>query len=548
MEKINLEKFRSLGLPADDPYTAHLEKLISQNEAYLEEEAEATYIRLKGAEEKIWIKTSDSVPESSQEDAAFYALANGGRPRCGTSEAAPDFSFKSISSTDKLRSKSKYYLGKTVVNTIFLSGPGLLWTPERKAAFMRDMMYAGFNILNRTSRNDRRPFPKHQFVPLWEEFSYAVDPAVVPIQDAKDPKIFYWDNIGLNIKAYLRHKSVYHGNVNDTRGYASQPEVLQALYEFVNLLRDKYEADWGYLVFVVPDALDKGREHAYAFPGFMVLFEKPAVYPWVVAHEILHMYGADDEYIDNPTPDRIAACRSRQGGLYDVTNANCETTHDCIMSRGMLDTKNSWRERICTVSVQQLSLIDEADGSYKPVKDFAVHTYEITNDLFKYEEGVFLVSDVIRRNRHLWVHVEGKAKMNPLYFEHGPEGDLKTIVGQDHLLPGRPFGCAVAKWVSIDGTYRSPWFYIGKGEQWFLAPFTGYLVFNINDSRRNWGDNSGNMKVTLWSKLTDNYGTVFVPKPIWPRGATSLHAVESRFTTLAEAEIMGPGSDAIAVS
>ncbi|HEY0065773.1 MAG TPA: hypothetical protein VGB46_00370 [Flavisolibacter sp.] len=545
MDTINPEQFRNLSLPADEPVTAHLETLISENETFLEEEAEATYIRLKGAEERIWVKTSDSVPALPEEDASFLAMAGANSSFCGTSDILPHFFLESISSSDKLRVKSKYYLGSTIVHVVFLSSPRVVWTAARKAAFLRDIMDEGHRILNRAARNDGQPFPKHNFVMTAEEFSMGTDPAVVPIitpVPGAPPKRSY-DEIGINIKAYLKHKSVYHGNVNDYRGYASQPEVLQAFYEFVNLLRDNYNTEWGYLVFVVPDPGSNGRAHAAPLPGFMVMFERPKIYPWTAAHETLHMFGAADEYVDDDrNPDHVNGCRIRRAGLYDIVNSNCQTPdgNKCLMSKALNDTTAIWRERICTVTAQQLSLIPEPDGKYKPVNDFAVHTYEIRDNFFKFEGGVFLVSDVIRKNRHVWVHVEGKSKMNPAYFEHGPEGDLKTIVGQDHLLPGRPFSCVVGKWVSLDGTYHSPWFYVGKGDQWFQAPFPGYFVFNINDSKRNWGDNSGYMKVTLWSKLPDNCGPVFVPKNIWPAGAAALPAIESRFATFEEAGITGP--------
>jgi hypothetical protein len=546
MDTINLEQFRNLSLPAEEPVTAHLETLIAENETFLEEEAEATYIRLNGAEERIWVKTSDSIPGTPEEDAAFVSASEDSF-FSDASDSDEAFFLENISSSDKLRMKSKYYLGSTIVNVVFLSGPKVQWTPARKAAFLKDMMDQGHQILNRVGRNDGKPFPKHKFVMTSEEFSAATDPAIVPITTtgAGGATVRSYDALGVNVKAYLKHKSVYNGSLNDNQSYHTQPAVLQACYEYVNLLRDKYNTDWGYLVFVVPDPGSKGRAHARAVPGFLVLFERPAIYPWTVSHEALHMYGAADEYVDNPTDtSQVSSCRIRRVGLYDVHNTNCETPdgNKCMMSAALRNTTAVWRERVCTVTAEQLSLIQEADGSYKPEKDFAVHTYEITDTLFNYEGGVFLVSDVIRKNKSVWVQVTGNAKMNHFYSEHGPEGDLKTIVGQDHLLPGRPFQCVIAKWVSIDGTNHSAWFHVGKGEQWFKAPFTAYLVFNVNDKTKTFNDNSGYMKVALWSKLTDNYGPVFVLKNIWPSAATAIHAVELKVTTFTEAGMTEPGA------
>lgn len=543
MEVLDQEKFRSLGLPADDPFTAHLEKLISQNEAFIEEEPEATYIRLKGAEERLWIKASESLAALA-DSVNLEAGADPGH-WCGTADVEPDFSLETVSDANKLRSKSKYYLGSTIVNVVFLSSPNVTWKPGQQSTFISQMMNTGHAILNRVGRNDGLPFPKHEFRVTSEDFSFAIDPPVVPVRNPKDPSKISYDDIGVNIKAYLKHKSVYHGDVYNVNNYPRQPDVLQALHELINLLRDKYEKDWGYLVFVVPDPLNKGREHAFPESGFMVLFDKSPtkVHPWTVAHEALHMYGAKDESVDSPkTPEKINACRARTGGLYDVPNTNCETAdgNGCIMSSYLHDPKVIARERVCTVTALQLSLTIGPDGVYKPINDFALNLYDLNDNYFKYEGGVFLLSDAIRKNRQVLVQVEGSSKMNPVFSGHGPEGDLRTIVGADHLLPAHPFSCAIAKWVSIDGTYHSPWFYIGKGGQWLTAPFTAHLVFNINDSKRNFGDNSGRMRISVWSRLSSNNGPAYVQKAIWPNDAIALFSNVSRLATFAELGIAEP--------
>lgn len=479
-----------------------LKGIMENHETELELTNEATYLKIKGRTEKVWIETNEHIQRSVGGESDLP---------CATSEVEDLLSERTISKAAKVQHKSKYFLGSTIVNVVFLSGPKATWTKARKAAFTRDMIDDGHTILNRVIRNDTLPMPVHSFVVTTEEFNYSKDPVVVPVVDPADPKKRDYSPIGVNIKSYLKSKGVYDGNVNDVKSYANQPEVLQAFYEHVNELRDTYSTDWGYLVFVIPDSMGKGRAHAKSRPGFFVLFEKPTVYPWTTAHETLHMFGAGDEYVNDPTDaDQITKCRSGIRGLYDIPNSNCATSegNKCMMSGALRGT--TWRENLCTVSARQLSLIKTDKDEYQPNNDYVYHKYSMRDGHFKNERGILFNSDVIRKNRRVWIKVDGKSKMHPWYNEHGPEGDTNTIVGSDHLLSGHAFSCVIGRWVSLDGKKKGNWFYVGAGGAWFTAPYTGYFQWNINDKKSNFNDNSGNMNVHLWTKLPDNYGPVFV--------------------------------------
>lgn len=352
-----------------------------------------------------------------------------------------------------------------------------------------------------------------------------------------DPISGDYFKIGVNIKSYFKDKGYFSGTINDESGYPASDEFKQATYEAVNAMRDKYSTDWGYFVFAVPDG-EKGRQHAWEEPGLYLLYEdltQPA-YPWVTAHETLHMFGAGDLYVDDPkTVEKVNRCQLAVGGLYDKASVYCELQdgYESMMGSGMRDATKPWREQILTTTAEQMSLIVDTSGVYRPLKDKYRQSYVLNDYNFKSEGGIILTGDVIRKNGKLTVEISGQSKMNPFYSPHGPNGDANTVVGSDHILPGNNFSCCVGHWISIDGSQSTPWFYVGFGGT-YTAPFTAYFCWNVNDKKGGFGDNSGNMTVTLITSFRDNYGSAYIYKASRAIGADCQMVEPTEFDILSE--------------
>jgi len=118
----------------------------------------------------------------------------------------------------------------------------------------------------------------------------------------------------------------------DYLGYPGTDYFIQ-VYDYNNHLRDVYEIDWAYTVFVVDSSNDFNNmfsdgyfAYAYLDGPFMVMTYGNNGYginnmDTVMAHETGHIFGAGDEYSSSG-----CSC-TRKYGFLNVENQNCE--NDC---------------------------------------------------------------------------------------------------------------------------------------------------------------------------------------------------------------------------
>jgi len=116
--------------------------------------------------------------------------------------------------------------------------------------------------------------------------------------------------------------SNFDGNVINSfmarLGYTGSSSYTN-IRDYINDLRDTYDADWAYLVQARDDTSGCGRASAYVNGPTTTIYDCDLRSGYVVAHESGHIFGAMDEYC----PDACKSPVSRYGYLR-VVNANSE--------------------------------------------------------------------------------------------------------------------------------------------------------------------------------------------------------------------------------
>lgn len=400
-----------------------------------------------------------------------------------------------ISDEMKLRSRTKYLLGSCAVYVLFTESSSNQWTDTRKAT-MRNKIDSGLALLRNVPRktNPAQTLANIIFQRNSMEEATSASPWN-PLDACPNARN---DNLQRNLRYFLRNEGFYNGEVDKVVSGYKDPELKQALWEFNNAQRDRLGTDWAMLIVVIPNPLAGAADCGWASQelGMVVLSEYPADVNNVIAHETAHLFGPLDEYPGGPVND--------PAGLYGVPNTNVgqPASVGCLM-------RERTASHVCEVTWNQLGLQQKSSGAWVAPSDRAFIRYEMDDNGFRYEGGIILVSDTIRSGGTLNIVVSGQSKMNPMYNPHGPDGDAATIVGSDHLLPQYPFSCVIGRWLSLDGSRTTPWFRVGSGGS-FTAPFQAYFVFNVNDKKGGFGDNSGKMTLELTAKLTEQMGAPWV--------------------------------------
>ncbi len=156
-------------------------------------------------------------------------------------------------------------------------------------------------------------------------------------------------------------------------GYpCDQTTYWEAVYGYVNDLRDAHGTDWAFAVFVVDSSADlDGRFtddfFAYAFingPYVMMTYDNDdwgvSLMDSVMSHEAGHIYGAADEYCE---PGYYCCDPTEYYGYLRVQNTNCQRDPICIM--------NDNSPAVCTVTAHQIGWRDSDADSVPDILDVA---------------------------------------------------------------------------------------------------------------------------------------------------------------------------------
>lgn len=414
---------------------------------------------------------------------------------CESASFLHDVNMRVVNDNDKLRIRSKYFLGSCAVQIVFLTGPNNSWTTQAKSV-MEKKIKDGVNYLKTYTlqSNPTQTLPNMNFV-------FNNNPIESYCNTDPTDCFAKGDKIQLNVKKFLSDYGYFSGNMNSISEGWKENDCLQALYDYNNDQRDNANTDWAFLVFVIPYiSTIIMQEVAWASEklGLMVITDMKTDQDWVVSHETGHLFGPLDKssgYCPNP---------SEGAGMYKIQNSNCGTTNawNCFMGERNMKT-------VCDVTLNQLSLQKNSMGEYIAEKDFSVNTYVMGDSQIQEQNGVILSGDVIRKGKSVYITCDGNTKMHPWYNAHGPEGDVNTIVGSDHMLPSYAFSCVIGRFISVDGKHMTNWFYVGKGGQWFTTPFRGFFVFGINDKLGSYKDNSGKITIELKTRIKDQLGALW---------------------------------------
>ncbi len=156
-------------------------------------------------------------------------------------------------------------------------------------------------------------------------------------------------------------------------GYPCTPsDYWDAIYEYVNDLRDAHGTDWAFVIFVVDSSADADGEFANGWFAY-ALYNGPYVQmtydndnwgiAWmdsVMAHEAGHIYGAGDEYCD---PGYFCCNPNEYFGYLGIQNTNCKQNPICIMN------ENDWA--VCEVSAHQIGWRDSDADDIPDILDVA---------------------------------------------------------------------------------------------------------------------------------------------------------------------------------
>lgn len=145
-------------------------------------------------------------------------------------------------------------------------------------------------------------------------------------------------------------------------GYNSSSGYFSMVDQYCNTMRDTYNTDWAYTIFVADSSVDAdgifsdGKYFAYAYIGGPFLQMTYDNDGWgisrmdqVTAHETGHIYYALDEYASSN------CSKTATSGYLKVPNTNCSSGINCIMNN------NSFTVDPCQYTMGQIGLRD-TDG------------------------------------------------------------------------------------------------------------------------------------------------------------------------------------------
>lgn len=205
---------------------------------------------------------------------------------------------------DKSLFTSDFMIGNVVVAVIFPESDGTLdantetWSEARKSQVLSEIM-AGHEWWTR--QNPRSPL----------SFTYVTHTLATKYEPITRP--YY-------------HEAYWIPDVLSKLGYSGSR--FTAARDYVNDLREEYDADWGFVIFVLDSANDTNGKlpdgfFAYAYLGgpFMVVTYDNSGYgiqnmDVVVAHETGHIFHALDEYAGASSPNDYSH------GYFSIVNGN----------------------------------------------------------------------------------------------------------------------------------------------------------------------------------------------------------------------------------
>jgi hypothetical protein len=252
-----------------------------------------------------------SIPEQYREE----YLADMRRPRQGAPGVPPPFP----------EATSEYMLGDIAVAAILPeSEPGFgnhNWTRDEEEKTTEEILSA-MDWWARHSPNQELTFSY--------EMNYAVPVAYEP---SSNPQV--------------GGESAWAGQCFAALGYEGTNYFVQAR-DYINAMRQSYDADWGFVIFVIHGFPGQqfGGALAYAYLGgplnvniYSNGYIGPDSLDRVIAHESGHIFYTLDEY-----PQAPSSCSSRSGYL-NVENANkqqggayCQSDVPCVMRGGSQPT------------------------------------------------------------------------------------------------------------------------------------------------------------------------------------------------------------------
>jgi len=345
---------------------------------------------------------------------------------------------------------SEYLMGDTAIGLIFLESTGTIdtnaedWTTTETSAVVSECI-AGMGWWA-----DLYPYSVHPVSFTWQ-YEYDVPTGYEPISKTSlDENLWIADAMN-----YL--------------GYSCTPAtVWDAIYDYVNDLRETHETDWAFAIFVVdssadPDGMFADDWFAYAYvngPFVVMTYDNDN---WgiddmdsVLAHETGHIFGAGDEYCI----EGYACCDPTEYyGYLRIQNTNCQRDPICIMN----DSAEGWAlNAVCSVTRQQIGWRDSDSDGVPDILDVAppatLNTY--SPDPTEDETPTYTGS----------ASVGFFPNQNPWYA--GPDVTLNQLAGVQYRIDGGDWQACEATDGAFDGgdeTYTFTVPGLGSGTYMFEA-------------------------------------------------------------------------------
>ncbi len=241
---------------------------------------------------------------------------------------------------------SEFMMGSVVVSLVLLESNGAIdtqtenWTPTQQSQVVSECL-AGINWWI-----SQYPYSVAPLSFTWE-YHYGVPTGYEPI------------------KRPSSDDSLWIADAMTDLGYSCTPATAYSTVRtYDNDLRNSYNKDWAYTIFVVDSSGAPGGTFtdgyfAYSYIGGPYLVMTYDNDGWgisrmdqVVAHETGHIFRAGDEYCQ---PGYSCCSSSSYYGYLKIQNTNCGTNPACLMNDDEL--------ALCSVTKQQIGWRDtDADG------------------------------------------------------------------------------------------------------------------------------------------------------------------------------------------
>jgi len=337
---------------------------------------------------------------------------------------------------------SEYLMGSVAISLILVESNGSVdpdtedWTPSETAQAVSEAV-AGMNWW----AADVYPYPVAPLSFTWE-YHYDVPTAYEPITRTS------WDD------------TLWITDALNSLGYPCTPSNYQnALYDYVNDLRDNHGTDWAFVVFVVDSSNDTDGCFTDDFFAYAWINGYPSSNPYaggpfvvmtydndgwnignmdnVLAHETGHIFGAADEYC---IPDYYCCDPSEHYGYLRILNTNCGLDPTCLMNDALW---TDLQHPLCDVSRQQLGWRDSDSDTIPDILDVpptaSLNTY--SPDPSSDPTPTFTGS----------AGVGYFPNQNP-WYPAGPDVTLNRIANVQYRINGGSWqDCA-----AVDGAYNEP--------------------------------------------------------------------------------------------